>query len=198
MSLKNDIEMVRQELNSEEKFFEKAVITEKFVKKYKSTLIGTIVVIIIAVSANIAYELNKTSQIKAANETLILLMKNPTDATSSARLESLSPALYDAWIYSQAVANKDIAALEALQTSKTFIVSDMAKYEVAQNSKDISKLDAYASIQNAVYGDLAVVQSAVILINEGKSEVAHQKLTTIKEDSSMYTVAKALLHYGVK
>ena len=35
MSLKEELEMVKEELSSEEKFFEKAVITEKFVKKYK-------------------------------------------------------------------------------------------------------------------------------------------------------------------
>jgi len=35
LSLKQDIEMVKEELNSEEKFFEKAVLTERFVKKYK-------------------------------------------------------------------------------------------------------------------------------------------------------------------
>jgi hypothetical protein len=38
LSLKENINMVREELNSEEKFFEKAVITEKFVKKYKNLL----------------------------------------------------------------------------------------------------------------------------------------------------------------
>ena len=35
LSLKTDIEMVKDELTSEEKFFEKAVVTEKFIKKYK-------------------------------------------------------------------------------------------------------------------------------------------------------------------
>jgi len=45
LSLKNNIEMVKEELNSEEKFFEKAVITEKFVKKYKNLLIGSVIAI---------------------------------------------------------------------------------------------------------------------------------------------------------
>ena len=35
VSLKENIEMVKNELNSEEQFFEKAVQTERFVKKYK-------------------------------------------------------------------------------------------------------------------------------------------------------------------
>lgn len=198
MSLQNNIEMVKEELNSEEKFFEKAIVTERFIKKYKNVIIGSVAAIVVVVGANIAYDINKTSQVKAANETLAQLVQNPKDDASIARLASLSPVLHDVWIYSQAIANKDMKALEALQNSKTIIVGDLAKYELAQNSKDITKLDEYASRQNAIYADLAVVQSAVILINSGKNDQAHQKLATIKEDSSLYKVAKALLHYGVK
>lgn len=198
MSLKNDIEMVKEELNSEEKFFEKAVVTERFIKKYKNVLIGSIAAIVVVVGANIAYDINKASQVQAANETLALLMQNPNDAASLAILASLSPAMHDVWVYSQAIANKDIKALESLQNSKTIIVGDLAKYELAQNSKDLTKLDEYASRQNAIYADLAIVQSAVLLINDGKNDQAHQKLATISESSSLYKVAKALLHYGVK
>lgn len=190
--------MVKEELNSEEKFFEKAVVTERFIKKYKNVIIGSVVAVIVVVGANIAYDMNKKSQIQAANATLTQLMQNPSDAANTARLASLSPALHDAWIYSQAIANKDAKALEALQNSQTIIISDLAKYELAQSSKDMAKLDAYASRQNAIYADLAIVQSAVMLMNEGKNEQAHQKLATINENSSLYKIAKALLHYGVK
>jgi hypothetical protein len=198
LSLKNDIEMVKEELNSEEKFFEKAVVTERFIKKYKNVIIGSVVAVVVVVGANIAYDMNKKSQIQAANATLTQLMQNPSDTANAARLASLSPALHDAWIYAQAIANKDAKALETLQNSQTIIISDLAKYELAQSSKDMAKLDAYASRQNAIYADLAIVQSAVMLMNEGKNEQAHQKLATINENSSLYKIAKALLHYGVK
>ncbi|MDD2905793.1 MAG: hypothetical protein PHH41_04940 [Sulfurimonas sp.] len=198
MSLRNDIDMVKEELSSEEKFFEKAVVTERFVKKYKNVIIGSVVAIVVVVTANIAYDMNKASQIKAANETLALLMNDSNDTLNAARLATLSPALYDVWSYSKAVADKDLKSLEELQNSKTLIVGDLAKYEIAQSSKDLTKLDAYASKQNAVYADLAIIQSAVLLMSEGKSDVAHQKLTTISEESSLHKVAKALLHYGVK
>lgn len=78
------------------------------------------------------------------------------------------------------------------------LVGDLASYEIAQNTKDAAKLDAYALEQNAIYKDLAQVQSAVLLINEGKIEAAHQKLSLIGEQSPLNNIAKALLHYGVK
>jgi hypothetical protein len=198
LSLRNDIGMVKEELNSEEKFFEKAVVTERFLKKYKKLIIGSIAGIVVVVGANIAYDMNKKSQIQAANETLAQLIQNPEESANVQRLASLSPALHDAWVYSQAIAKKDMKALETLQGSKTIIISDLAKYELAQSSKDITKLDDYASRQNAIYADLAIVQSAVMLMNDGKTDQAHQKLATINENSSLYKVAKALLHYGVK
>ncbi len=198
MSLKNDIEMVKEELNSEEKFFEKAVITEKFVKKYKNVMIGSFVAVVLLVGGNVAYDINKAGQISAANETLTQLQTNPSDSAALARLSNLSPALSDVWTYSQAITNKDVATLESLENSKTMIVSDLVAYELAQDSKDVAKLDSYATKQNSIYKDLAQVQSAVILLNEGEMDLAHSKLSTINDNSSLSKIAKALLHYGVK
>ena len=198
MSLKNDIDMVKEELNSEEKFFEKAVITEKFVKKYKNSMIAAVVGVVILISANIAYDINKQNTKDAANAALLELKTDSTNAAALARLESLSPALHDVWVYSQAIVNKDTAALESLKNSKDVVVSDLASYELASGSKDMSTLDSYAMKQDSIYKDLARVQSAVLLINSGKTEEAHQKLSLIGIDSSLAQVAKSLMHYGVK
>ena len=78
------------------------------------------------------------------------------------------------------------------------LVGDLSKYELAQNSKNIDDLNDYASKQNSIYRELAQVQSAVMLMHEGKTDLAHQKLATIGEQSSLNKIAKALLHYGVK
>ena len=59
--------MVKEELNSEEKFFEKAVMTEKFVKKYKNIMIGAVVAVVVLVSANLIYESNNNANIEEAN-----------------------------------------------------------------------------------------------------------------------------------
>lgn len=190
--------MVKEELNSEEKFFEKAVITERFVKKYKNVIIGSVVAVIVIAAANVAYEMNKQSTINAANEALKELTKDANNASELARLESLSPELHDAWLYSNALAKEDFATLEKLKNSKALLVADLSSYEVAQNSKDVAQLNEYALNQNAIYKDLAYIQSAIILMDEGKIESAHQKLALIGEQSSLSEVAKALFHYGVK
>ncbi len=198
MSLKTDIEMVKEELTSEEKFFEKAVVTEKFVKKYKNLMIAGVVAIVLFVVGNIAYTINKQNTIDSANIALAELQKNADNPATLARLESLSPSLSSVWLYSQAIANKDLASLEKLTSSKALLVGDLASYELAQNNKDIKELDEYANNQDAIYADLARVQSAVILMNDQKLSEAHEILSMININSPLSQVAHALMHYGVK
>jgi hypothetical protein len=198
LSLKNDINMVKEELSSEEKFFEKAVVTEKFVKKYKNLIIGSVVVAVLGVGGKIAYDANKAATIASANETLQELQKDASNKEAFKKLQSLSPALADVWSYSQAVVSRDADELKRLQNSKALIVDDLATYEYAQTQNDIALLDSYSLKQGAIYADLAQIQSAVLLINDKKIEEAHQKLATVSENSPLYKVAKVLLHYGVK
>lgn len=198
MSLKQDMEMVKEELNSEEKFFEKAVITEKFVKKYKNLMIAAVVAIIVLVGANIGYTINKQHRLDGANVALIKLASNPKDAVVIAELKNLSPVLYDVWRYSQAVVNKDITTLKKLKSSKSMLIGDLASYDLASESKDVDALSSYAEKQNAIYKDLAQVQAAVLLMNASKIKEAHEKLAMISIDSPLAQVANALMHYGVK
>jgi hypothetical protein len=198
LSIKNDIEMVKEELTSEEKFFEKSVITERFVKKYKNILIAGVVVVVVAIASNIAYDVNKASTQVAANETLSELKADPSNVAALTRLESLSPALHDVFIYSKALIDKDMKTLESLKSSDVAPLSDLATYELAQSTKDVNALTTYALNQDAIYKDLAQVQAAIILMNEGNIDKAHLKLQTILDTSPLAKVAKALLHYGVK
>ena len=187
--------MVKEELNSEEKFFEKAVITERFVKKYKNIMIVSVLVVVAVVSANIAYNANESSKVTAANVALSQLEADATNSSAMNELKSLSPNLYDVWAFSKAVAAKDMEAIKKLKDSKALVISDLVKYELANDAKS---LDAYASKQDAILRDLALVQSAVMLLNANKTQEAHNKLVKVSAESSLNKLAKALLHYGVK
>ena len=198
LSLKQDIEMVKEELNSEEKFFEKAVMTERFVKKYKNLMIAFVVIVILLVGANIGYTLNKQHRLDSANATLASLNTDPTNKTLEAKLHSLSPSLYDAWKYKQAVKAQDITAFKSLENSKTLLIGDLATYNVASLSNDIKLLTAYTLREDAIYKDLANVQIAVLYMKEAKLKQAHEKLAMISIQSPVSQVANALMHYGVK
>jgi len=198
LSLKQDIEMVKEELNSEEKFFEKAVITEKFVKKYKKAMIGSVVAVVAFVGISVTMQISKQNTLDGANKTLIELEADVSNEATLSRLKSLSPVLYEVWSYSQAIANKDVAALEKLKKSNTALLGDLATYELVSNSQDLASLNSYALNQNAIYKDLARVQVAILLMNNSKIDEAHEKLSQIGVESPLSKIANALMHYGVK
>ena len=187
--------MVKEELNSEEKFFEKAVMTEKFVKKYKNVMIASVIAVVLVVGANFAYNMNEEGKVLAANEALAKLYSNPNDSAALSELKRLSPDLHDVWLYSQAIANGDKESLKSLKGSGAMIVGDLAKYELAN---DPAALEEYASKQNAIYRDLALVKSAVMLLNENKVDKANAVLSKVSADSSLNELVSVLKHYGVK
>lgn len=195
MSLKENIKMVKEELNSEEKFFEKAVITEKFVKRYKKILISSVAVVVLGVVANIAYVSSEESRVAAANEALASLKMNSQDTEALNELKVLSPNLYDLWLFSQASANNDLEAMKALKKSKAPIINDLIKYELAQ---DVKSMEKYAKKQDSIYRDLALVKSAILLFSKNNIDEAHNKLLEVSPNSSLGNVVNALLHYGVK
>ncbi len=195
MSLKENMELVKEELNSEEKFFEKSVITERFIKKYKNAIIGTIVAIVLLIGANIANNINEKNQTQDVNDALLTLNNDASSSQALLTIKNISPNLYDAWIYSTAVANKDMITLKELTSSKAIMVGDLASYELA---KDTKALESYALKEDAIYKDLALVQSAIIHIGNNEVEKARNQLQKIPPQSSLNKIASALLHYGVK
>ena len=190
--------MVKEELNSEEKFFEKAVLTERIVKKYKKVLIASLVGVTLFVAGSITYSQMEDARIADANAVLLELKASPNDEAALARLASLSPELHDVWLYSQAVTAQKSADFEKLLSSNAAFIADFAAYELAQSTNDTQKLEAYAQKQDAVYADLAALQAALLLINSGETQKAHAKLQTISINSALSEVASGLMHYGVK
>lgn len=198
MSLRENVEMVKEELNSEEKFFENAVKTEWFVKKYKTLLIGGIIVIVLAIGANIAYDAKVRSDVERANSALRLLNADGSNKKAQTELKSLNPDLFDAWQLSQALKNSDTEALASLKDSKAIAVGDIARYQNAVLNKDIKALEDYSMAPQAIYKDLALFELAVLLIREDRVDEAHAKLQSIAKESPLYRYAQPLMHYGVK
>lgn len=198
MSLKENIDMVKEELNQEEKLFESAVKTERFVKKYKMPLISVVVTVIVVLIGNSIYQANKAQSIATSNEAYMTLLAQPDDSEAVKTLQENNPALYDAWKFQRAVQADDKAGLESLTSSKSSVIADLASYELAAINKDKTALNAYALNQEAVLKDLAVLDEAVLLMQEGKTAEAKARLAFIDERSPLKKLSMLLQHYGVQ
>ncbi len=198
MSLKENIEMVKTELNSEEQFFEKAVQTERFVKKYKMPLISAVVAIVLVVAGSSVYTIVEQNRVDNANKALNVLMSDATNQEALKQLKELEPKLYDVWSLSQALKTEDQAALAKLQSSDAMVVSDLATYELAALKEDQNALNAYSQKSGALLKDLAMIEDAVLSMQSGDTAAAQSKLMLININSPVYELAQKLAHYGVK
>ena len=197
VSLKDNIEMVKDELNSEEQFFEKAVQTERFLKRYKKPLIGVVTAVVLAVAAGSAYDIFTQSKIDRSNLAFNILMENASDKEAQEELKSLNPKLYDVWSLSQALKVKDENSLKRLQSSKALVVADLAEYELAAMKQDEKALQNYGHKSDALLKDLAMLEAAVLLMESGDKVKAKNKLSMIDINSPVYQLAQSLAHYGV-
>ncbi len=198
MSLKENITMVKEELNAEEQFFEQAVKTERFIKRYKKPLIGAAVAVAVGIVSTMGYNAYEASKQAKANEAFLTLRTHPDDAQARETLQAEAPLLYDAWRYGKAVRDGDAATLKALQKSAAPVVADLSAYEAAAIEKDRAALDGYAAKDDAVYRDLAVIDEAVLLLQAKKVSEAHRLLQGVAGESPVYPLAVALMHYGVQ
>lgn len=196
MSLKENIDLVKQELNSEEKIFESTVKAEYFLKKYKNKLIGAGVLLVLLVGGNVTYNAYEVKRISEANAVFLSLLQEE-DSAKKDELKSLAPSLYEAYQLSRAVADGNQNDLDTLKSSKNRVVADLATYEKATLSKDVKLLDNYTYEQNAIYKDFAIIESAYLLIKENKIKEAKEKLRSISIESPMYKISRLLLHYKV-
>ena len=198
MSLKENIDMVKEELNQEEKFFESAVRTERFVKKYKTPLLSVVVAVIVLLVGNSLYEANLSQKISKSNAAYLTLINSPSDVEAAKVLEDNNPGLYEAWQLKIALESSDEKSLEALKASSSDVVADLASYQLAALKKDKGALNEYALNQDAILKDMAILDEAVLLMKEGKTAEAKERLKLIDEDSSFKKMVALLQHYGVK
>lgn len=198
MSLKENMDALKEELSSEEKFFESAVRTERFVKRYQKPLIAAVAASLLVVAGAIGYQSYTNSKIESSNAAFNVLLSNPSDAKAEETLKNDNPKLYDVWKLSRGIAQNDVTILESLKDSEAFGIADIAQYEAASIKGDMQSLNQYTKKQGALYKDLALLELAVTAIEKGNVSEAHQKISLISEDSPLYQVAQALSHYGVK
>lgn len=198
MSLKENMDALKEELNSEEKFFESAIRTERFIKRYQKPLIAAIAASLLAVGGAIAYQTYANAKIESSNNAFNALLMNPSDSKAEQTLKNDNPELYDLWRLSRGISQNDVTILDSLKNSQAFGVADIAGYEAAAIKGDTKMLDEYTKKQGALYKDIALLELAVKAIEEGNLASAHQKIALIPEDSPIFQAGQALSHYGVK
>ncbi len=190
MSIKDDVNYVKQELSSDEKMLEGLLKVEKFYHKHKLKLIGLIAVVLVVFGGYALKDALHEARIKSSNEVLLVLQQNPKDAEALETLKSKNRPLYELYLYSIAIKNSDKAVLKSLSGSTYAMIADLSKYHLAVLEHQVG--------YSKYYNELSKIQEAFVSLQKGKVQNATDKLSFIEQNSPFYNLALLLKHQTIK
>lgn len=190
MSIKDDVNYVKQELSSDEKMLEGLLKVEKVYKKHKLKLLGFVAIIILGFGGNAIKNAMDEARLESANQALLSLQKNADDSAALATLKAKNPPLYELYLYSKAVENKDVEQLNKLSGSKNAMIADLSKYHSATLANKVG--------YSKYYNEFSKIQEAYIALQKGKTSTAKDKLSFIEQSSPFYNLSLLLKHQTIK
>ncbi len=189
MSIKENVDYVKTELSSEEKFLENFVRSERFFKKYKTLILSFIIIIIVGfIAVFIKTKVDESNKFEA-NLAFNKVLENNNDAKALADLKAKNKDLYEIALYLQA--KKEAKIIE----TNVPLLKELSKYETALVNKSITELDNVSMQSDFLLKDFAVFNKALFLANEGKFTEAKTTLALIPQTSKAFELAKLLNHY---
>lgn len=188
MSLKDNMDFVKEGLNSEEKFLESFVRVERIFKKYKLIIISAVVLIVLALVAMYLTSYFKEQNKIKANIVFQELLKNPNDEKALETLKGLNVNLYDIILYSQRDGKKDISI-----NAKFF--KELYAYEKAMKEQNANKLGDLSMENDFLLKEFAIFNKALILAENGKYKESKDALKLIPETSQVKDLVALLNHY---
>ena len=211
MSIKDDVNYIKNELSSEEKFLESFVKTERFFKKYKFIDWNKFLIILIN-----KWQLNQSKKlifgliILAIVGSVVFLVKTKLDEknlyeanialsnflengnqNSLDELKEKNRDLYEIALYLDAkneFKNADI---------NLKYLKELLDFQVALLNSNQSELDLVSKKADFLLKDYAIFNQALILVNNQKYAEAREILGKISQDSRAFELATLLKHYLV-
>lgn len=189
MSLKENVNFVKEELNSEEKFLESFVKVERFYKKNKALIIGAALVILIAViGINVKNYMDQQDKIDA-NIAFEQVQKNPNNEAALATLKSTNKHLYEIALYQKAQKENKIVKVDVN------FFKNISLYQEALKEQSISKLNDLSMERDFLLKEFAIFNKALLEAKTGKFSEAKTSLKLIPAESKAYELVKILNHY---
>ena len=189
MSIKENVDYVKTELSSEEKFLENFVKGERFFKKYKTLIFAFVAIILVGFIAFFIKNSIAQSNKLEANIAFNKVLENSNDALALADLKEKNPELYDVALFLQA--KKDAKSVDI----NVPLLKELSKYSAALANKNISELDNLSMQNDFLLKEFAIFNKALFLTNEGKFNEAKTTLALIPQTSKAFELAKLLNHY---
>ena len=185
MAIKDDIKDVKERMDSQGQFLENIIKSELFIRKYKKPIVGTFIVVFLAIVAYLVVDYQKEAKFKKANESYNELILNPNDKEAANKLKSLDKNLFTLFEFRQAMDNNDSKKINELSNLEGIdkLLKDIIKYEAGEQSGEI--LSSYSAFMNGY-----------AYLKDGKVEEANKEFIKISPSSGLTQIVKNLRHYN--
>jgi hypothetical protein len=192
LGIKENLQAVKEEISTEEQFLEGIIKTERFFKSKKRYFIGAVVAIVLGVGIYATQTMLEQSRLKSANEAYMLLIKDSNNAQALSTLKEKNDNLYALWTLQRAMESGDKEALKTLANSQSWLVKDVASYQLAQ-------LENAINTSSELFKGFGIMQEGYALLQENKIAEAKIKFALIDSNSPLKQIAQNLEHYqGLK
>lgn len=180
LAIKENLDYIKDKLNTEEQFLENAIRGERFIKKYKFYIIGFLALAIVLVSANYTVSYLSEQKAQKANLAYNELLQNPNNESAKSELKNLNPSLFGLFVL-QTNASKELID-EALALDVDPLLKD-----ILQDQPNSQILSNYKSL-GAGYKAL----------KENNLNLAKIEFLKIKNSPNLISIANSLEHYQGK
>jgi hypothetical protein len=198
LSIRDDIQGVKQEFDTEEKMIENYIKGERFFKKYKRVFIYVGLSLLMGGIGYTGFNIWQDNVIEESNIAYNRLIKNPNDKNALEMLKNNNEVLYNHYLFSQAMKNSDTNILNSIALKNSPIISDISKFQLASISKDINKIKEYQANKSGIYKELAIILEAGYHIEHRDSKSAIDTLSRIPVESPLKEIAINLEHLTIK
>ena len=189
MSIKENVDYIKEELSSQEKFLENFVKGESFYKKYKTLIFAFIAIAILGgIGLVIKNNIDESNKLKA-NIAFNKVLQNSTDTQALEELKNTNEKLYEVALFLQA--KKENKAVEV----NIPLLKELSKYQVALANKNVDELTNLSMQNDFLLKEFAIFNKALLLSNEGKYDDAKSTLKLIPQTSKAFELANLLNHY---
>lgn len=189
MSIKENVDYIKEELSSQEKFLENFVKGERFYKKYKTLIFAFIAIVILGgIGLVIKNNIDESNKLKA-NIAFNKVLENSTDTQALEELKNTNEKLYEVALFLQA--KKQNKAVEV----NIPLLKELSKYQVALANKNVDELTNLSMQNDFLLKEFAIFNKALLLSNEGKYDDAKATLKLIPQTSKAFELANLLNHY---
>jgi hypothetical protein len=187
MSLKENVDYIKNEIDTQEQFLFGFVKMERIFKKYKAAIYSIIsLVVIVFIVSSISTYLDNQTKIKA-NQAYNILLENPSDTTALAILKDSNEELYNIIVFLNS--KKDSTNIESL------FLKELSEYAVALEKSDIEKLNSLTMNPDFILKEYVIFNKALIQTKNKEYKKAKKTLESIDQDSSISKLANSLRHF---